>query len=1061
MRGSRVLIPAAFLLCAGAAFRPAGLFAQAAGSDLFVGKLCTESKLSGGVCVIIEPEDTALAEAFARRGSFPVEILLRRKAQEASFNQQIAESALSGSITCHPLQQETFPYPRNFVTVLVVEKGGLPVKEAFRVLQPHGVLLLRAKADSTWKTQKIKELSEAGFTGIGLFLGALYLKATKPWPPEIDSWGHWRHGPDGNPVSRDTVVAPPGHLQWVEGPLWLRAHDTDSSISMVVTAGGRIFAFVDEAPISLVGNHALPDKWFLVARNAFNGVLLWKVPISAWGWRQWKSSWFLARPGDIPLNRQMRMVATEDVLYVTLGYRAPVSALDACTGKTLRVYPGTKGTREIVYRNGVLYLAVPAEKNSPGCRITALRAESGQVLWKSKEVFGGTTKDYVRWREAYGGIRPANLDSAFDLAVSEKALALIDGSDIVALDPRTGALKWRTQVAPSGKPLWLGALIIADGVVIHGDQRQLSALAAEDGKILWTKRKSPLGHLWYEWKDVWVINGLVWTWSPKLESARFPRFRSRWPASLNGYDLRTGELKRRVALGSVFKTYHHHRCYRDPATPNYVLTSRRGTEYISLRGGPHTIDNWVRGACHVGMLPANGLQYAPSHPCRCYIREKLSGFLALAPRGGSRRKPLKQETVFERGPAFGAEARGKEADPAVDWPLYRHDPQRSGSIDCALPSKLQEIWSIKLGAKLSPPVAVGDTVYLASVEERKVFAVSASEGKVKWEFLAGGCVDTPPSYTNGLLLFGSSDGWIYCLRAQDGALVWKFRAAPSDRKVYAFGHISSAWPVHGSVLLWRGRAYAVAGRSSHLDGGLHVFAFRPRDGKILAKYRFQGPSWSTANAETNYGLPEGALADILVADGDEIYMRGWRIDPELTRARAQWGTFGALGGFLDDTYFQRAYWYFGDRKNFARIIVFDSKRAYLLRMWDRIHALDPKHFFTPGKDGYKLIAQDRTKLRRLWKINIPIRVRAMAAAKNHIVVAGPPDLLDPEDPLGAFEGRKGGKLAVFTKDGGERKLLLDLSSPPVFDGLIVQRSRLFLCTLDGKLHSFASKCLVQ
>ena len=102
--------------------------------------------------------------------------------------------------------------------------------------------------------------------------------------------------------------------------------------STLVTAQGRLFAIIDEGPNSLEGP-TLPDKWFLVARDAFNGVLLWKVPIRHWGWREWKNTWFTNRPGDFPLNIQKRLVAVDDKVYVTLGYRAPVSQLDARTGE--------------------------------------------------------------------------------------------------------------------------------------------------------------------------------------------------------------------------------------------------------------------------------------------------------------------------------------------------------------------------------------------------------------------------------------------------------------------------------------------------------------------------------------------------------------------------------------------------------------------------------------------------------------------------------------------------------------------------------------------------------
>ena len=50
-------------------------------------------------------------------------------------------------------------------------------------------------------------------------------------------------------------------------------------MSAAVTAQGRIFFIVDEAPLASV--RFLSD-WKLVARDAFNGTLLWKRPIGAW-----------------------------------------------------------------------------------------------------------------------------------------------------------------------------------------------------------------------------------------------------------------------------------------------------------------------------------------------------------------------------------------------------------------------------------------------------------------------------------------------------------------------------------------------------------------------------------------------------------------------------------------------------------------------------------------------------------------------------------------------------------------------------------------------------------
>ena len=84
-----------------------------------------------------------------------------------------------------------------------------------------------------------------------------------------------------------------------------------------------------------------------------------------------------------------------------------------------------------------------------------------------------------------------------------------------------------------------------------------------------------------------------------------------------------------------------------------------------------------------------------------------------------------------------------------------------------------------------------------------------------------------------MVLFGSADGRVYCLRASDGQLIWRFLAAPSDQRIGSFDQIESTWPVHGSVLLCEGVAYFTAGRSTYLDGGIRVYGLNPVTGEIL------------------------------------------------------------------------------------------------------------------------------------------------------------------------------------------------------------------------------------
>ena len=150
------------------------------------------------------------------------------------------------------------------------------------------------------------------------------------------------------------------------------------------------------------------------------------------------------------------------------------------------------------------------------------------------------------------------------------------------------------------KTLWAGTLIVSDGVVIYSEPEKVSAFSTKDGGELWNQATVPrYAGLWFTWKDVFVIDGALWTWmgaKPKADNAN--RFE---PLSAQSFELKTGEKLDEVATGNIYNVNHHHRCYRNKATSRYILSSRRGTEFVDLKDGKHVVNVWVRGTCHLGM----------------------------------------------------------------------------------------------------------------------------------------------------------------------------------------------------------------------------------------------------------------------------------------------------------------------------------------------------------------------------------------------------------------------------------------------------------------------------
>ncbi|MHC4681137.1 MAG: hypothetical protein ACYTEK_20855, partial [Planctomycetota bacterium] len=247
-------------------------------------KLITDSSgFPGGICVVLGGQITDLTLAIAEEGAYVVQALVPDKKMLEKARSALRAGGAYGSVSADRSAYDRLPYAENLINIVVVRdyseaaSRGLSVDEVFRVLSPLGAAYFgdsRSSDDAEGggsKTLKEK-LSESGFTETQVLTGAgTWVKAVKPWPGDIDEWTHYLHGADGNPVAQDRVVAPPAHYQWISEPLWLRSHESDSSIRAMVTSHGRLFYIADEAPISLLGDHELPDKWFLTARDAFNG----------------------------------------------------------------------------------------------------------------------------------------------------------------------------------------------------------------------------------------------------------------------------------------------------------------------------------------------------------------------------------------------------------------------------------------------------------------------------------------------------------------------------------------------------------------------------------------------------------------------------------------------------------------------------------------------------------------------------------------------------------------------------------------------------------------------
>ncbi|NQT40188.1 MAG: PQQ-binding-like beta-propeller repeat protein [Planctomycetes bacterium] len=1051
-------------------------------------RILAGAEYTGGLIVHLGCGDGRLTAALYAGNGSVVHGLDSDPAQVAGAREHIHGLGLCGKVSVDRFDGKTLPYADHLVNLIVLHEAGadrdgagVSREEIMRVLAPGGVSCSREGPAAELRI------------------------ARKAWPEEMDHWTHFLHSATGNAVAADQRVAPATALQWIVEPKYCRSHEIDSSLPAMVSADGRLFYILDEGPIGIT-DQRFPARWVLIARDAFNGVLLWKRPLKPWGWQEWKpeirtADWRTLRGqrGRFPAEVPRRLVAVGDRVYVTLGFHdAPISILDAATGNVITHCQGTEGTQEIIVADDTVLARVRPSQADEATR----RGEKISTRLMALDATTGKT----RWSQDVGSINRLSLAADGDAVVFQR------GPTLLCYDRQGGQLRWKVET-PGG-----GIVVIHKDVVLISGKGGANAFSLADGKHLW--QGSGTG------RDLLVIRDLVWR--VQLTSGILEQRQEHWPtlsrqagARLLGYDFRTGELRRTIDVANAVSPGHHLRCYRSKATDRFIIYPKRGAEFLDLQGNDHMRHDWLRGSCSYGILPCNGLLYTPPDQCFCYIGSKIDGLAATSGADTTAMLDPRSPGRLVRGPAYGSPLAAPAA--AADWPTYRADAKRSGSNRQAKVSReLHKQWEIALGGKLTQPTIAAGKVFVAAVDRQTVYGLDTATGEQLWKFVAGGRIDSSPTYHSGLLLFGANDGSVYCLDASSGELVWRFRAAPNERRIVAFGQVESPWPVHGTVLVMNSLAYVAAGRSTLIDGGAHLYALEPQSGNVVHYTHVEQPQPDLSKDIGEHFAMDGSNIDVLTTDGKHVFCAQEMFDAELNRIETKWNTrYGdrylgedhliATGGMLDDTGFNRIFWSHGNRwpgfyfllmaPKSGNLLVFDAEKTWATKWFVERNIHSP--LFFPQTTGYLLFCDKNTTRPFLvgdpdapepiqwlpdtlmkpykydghsitnrhdnftietdkgsgftrgtptvWQQYLPVRIEAMALTSDTLFAAGPPDVLDPDDPLGALEGRQGGVLLAIDPATGQQLSQTRVPWAPRFDGMSAAGSRLFLVTGDGRL----------
>ncbi len=576
-----------------------------------------------------------------------------------------------------------------------------------------------------------------------------------------DSWSHWWHGPDNNPLSTDTALVRPLRTQYIALPY----HGSEPN--MLVAAGGRTFMVTGHKSV-------VHDTWrqVLIARNGNNGCEIWR--------RKLPKNFLSFRPVLVATEKDVYLLE-EKTLYVldgASGKEKQTWALPsfgkwlAVVGQNVYVLCGDEDP-SIIDRGH--YPGDGAYKKNIdipwglGHTVIALRATDGTECWRhnSAELLDARCtaisddRLFIYSRDAYvrclntstGAVLWQQKSKGFLAAISEKR-------------PKTGKIGFGGGLMSTNASLFVSNKTVCLYIKMH---KNAVGLSVDDGSLLWTASKKGRQQM----HILGLENGISMKGSEKK------------------YVERKGQKSATPVIGKGGG------CGRVTATPHYIIDQ---AGLISDRDTNTGLRHFgLKSACRSGMIPADGRLLSIPYKCTCSIA--LTGFISLGLAGSE-------------SPAAGAltkkQATIKSSD--ASWLHARGNEQRTGASRYALTAQGKQAWVVPSSSESLPPI-ISAHIIISSDTSGLVRGINGADGSVLWSWVAGGGLRSAPTLAGKAVYIGAGDGTVSCLESSDGSLCWQQSVAPVRRGIMAYGVLSDTWPVHGGLCIHDNVCYAAAGRA--------------------------------------------------------------------------------------------------------------------------------------------------------------------------------------------------------------------------------------------------------
>jgi outer membrane protein assembly factor BamB len=339
--------------------------------------------------------------------------------------------------------------------------------------------------------------------------------------------------------------------------------------------------------------------------------------------------------------------------------------------------------------------------------------------------------------------------------------------------------------------------------------------------------------------------------------------------------------------------------------------------------------------------------------------------------------------------------------------------------------------------RIFEPIVADNKIFLGFNDQDKVVALDINSGKELWHYYADGPVRFPLTALNGNVYFISDDGYLYCLNADKGSLVWKVQLAPADNKLLGNKRLISMWPARGGIVLKDNIIYTSASIFPMM--GTFIYAINATSGEIV---------WKNEGSGSNYILqPHRSPAFAYVApqgnftiSGDKLLVAGGRTVPAAYDLKTgeelyyQLAASGKTGGAFtcsnDKVFFNH---------NRGRMTwMFDSRTGdKLISDAGEYPVIDGNTFYFSGKEISATVLNSKNKLETLWKIGV--------SAKNDLIKAG--NVLYAADSIG---------ITAVRINSNNPEIIWSVKSNKPVERLIASNGKLIAVSGDGTIMIYGN-----